>query len=132
VIRLLADLALAVGGVILLVAAGVAALCVLLSYVRSPAGQHKGAGEGALTVAALQMQHDQEQSKRAETRKAAVQADIGLFGLNLVSGYVTAGVTGKHHAVEIPGPSDWTMPTALEQTREIPVAEASGALVGAA
>jgi hypothetical protein len=47
-----------IAGIALLIVAGVGLLRVVLSYVRSPVGQHKDAGEGALTVATLSARKD--------------------------------------------------------------------------
>lgn len=128
-VRLL-NLILAVSGVVLLISAVVAGLCVVISFVRSPAGQHKDAGEGALTVAALQARHEQEQARKID--QTIAPTNVGLYGLDLVSGYVTVAVSGKHRSGELPGPSDWALLPDLETTRDVPVVEPPRALVGAA
>jgi hypothetical protein len=104
-------------GIALLLVSGLGSLRLLLSYVRSPVGQHKDAGEGALTVAmvAARMELPQTPTKRP----AEVVLTQALFTVGVINGYGKPG-TGNRPVGGIPGPAEWIPPTINEQTREIP------------
>jgi hypothetical protein len=106
-----------VAGVALLIVASISGLRVLLSYVRSPVGQHKDAGEGALTVAMLSTRKEARQLPNAPDEASSEQ--VPLFTVNVIGGYGTP-TTGDRRAAGIPGPAEWIPPTAGEQTSEIP------------
>lgn len=105
-----------VASIALLIVACTGGLRLLRSYVRSPVGQHKDAGEGALTVAMVSARMDQDQ--RQNPPRDADTTQTPLFTVNVIGGYSTPD--GDRRAAGIPGPAEWISPTASEQTREIP------------
>lgn len=96
-----------VAGIALLIVASIGGLRVLLSYVRAPVGQHKDAGEGALTVAMLSTRQAARQLPNAPDDANSPQ--VVLFTVNVIGGYSTP-TTGNHRAAGIPGPAEWIPP----------------------
>jgi hypothetical protein len=105
-------------GIALFLVSGVGGLRLLLSYVRSPVGQHKDAGEGALTVAMVAARIEQREPS-AERPEELTSTHAPLFTVGVINGYGIPGA-GSRLVGGIPGPAEWIPPTTSEQTREIP------------
>jgi hypothetical protein len=105
-------------GIALLLVSGLGSLRLLLSYVRSPVGQHKDAGVGALTVAMVAARMEQRETS-AERPEEVTSTQAPLFTVGVINGYGTPDA-GNCLFGGIPDPAEWIPPTTSEQTCEIP------------
>jgi hypothetical protein len=105
-------------GIALLLVSGFGGLRLLLSYVRSPVGQHKDAGEGALTVAMVAARMEQRGSPTKRSAEVT-STQVPLFTVGVISGYSLPDASDRGDT-GIPGPAEWIPPIASEQTHEIP------------